>query len=338
MKLANVFSSGALVLGMAAMAGMAGCVGVESAPPYPTRPVKLVVPYPPGNAADLVARAVAEKLAGQWGQPVTVENQAGRVSVPGVDFVAKSPADGYTLLVHSISYAVDAGLYSNLPYDPARDFAPVASIARQPFVLVASPALGAKSVAELTAMTQAQPGQYKFASLGPTTQIYFVAEQFKRQSGAHAANVSHKTVIEANAAVARGDAAFWFPPVAGAMAGIKEGKLVPLAVTADQRWPALPQVPTMAEAGVPNMASAAWFGLWAPAGVPAALVNKIGQDVATALAAPDLREKLARMGAEPLTMTPARFGGFVAGEIESSKRFVKELGIAPQAYTPPAKQ
>ena len=337
MKSARMFSGRALALGVAAMGGLAGCASVGEAPPYPTRPVKLVVPYPAGNAADLVGRAVAEKLSGQWGQPVTVENQAARVSVPGVDFVAKSPADGYTLLVHSISYAVDAGLYSNLPYDPARSFAPVASIARQPFVLVVSPSLGAKSVAELTAMTQARPGQYKFASLGPTTQIYFVAEQFKRQSGAHAANVSHKNLIEANAAVAKGDAAFWFPPVAGAMAGIKEGKLVPLAVTADQRWPALPQVPTMAEAGVPNMTAAAWFGLWAPAGVPDALVNKVSQDVATALAAPDMREKLARMGAEPLTMTPARFGGFVASEIESSKRFVRELGIAPQAYPPPAK-
>lgn len=337
-KFSRMIASGAFALGVAVAGGMAGCAGIEQAPPYPTRPVKLVVPYPAGNAADLVGRALAEKLAQQWGQPVTVENQAARVSVPGVDFVAKSPADGHTLLVHSISYAVDAGLYTNLPYDPARDFAPVASIARQPFVLVASPSVGAMSVAGLTAMSKARPGTLKFASLGPTTQIYFVAEQFKRQSGTDAANVSHKNVIEANAAVAKGDAAFWFPPVAGAMAGIKEGKLVPLAVTAGKRWPALPQVPTMAEAGVPNMEAAAWFGLWAPAGVPAAWVNKISQDVAAALAAPDMQEKLARMGAEPLTMTPAQFGGFVASEIEASKRFVKELGIAPQAYTPPVRQ
>ncbi len=337
MKLANMCSGRVLVVG-AAMAGLAGCAGMEQAPSYPIRPVKLVVPYPSGNAADLVGRLVAERLSQQWGQPVTVENQPGRVTIPGVDYVAKSPADGYTLLVHSISYAVDAGLYTNLPYDPAKDFAPVASIARQPFVLAASPSLGARSVTELAAMTKARPGQNKFASLGPTTQVYFVAEQFKRQSGADAANASYKSLGEANAAVAKGEAAFWFPPVAGAMAGIKEGKLVPLAVTADKRWPALPQVPTMAEAGVPKMQAAAWFGLWAPGGVPAALVNKIGKDVAAALAAPDMQEKLARIGAEPMTMTPAQFGGFVAGEIESSKRFVKELGIAPQAYVPPARQ
>ena len=143
MKLANMCSGRVLVVG-AAMAGLAGCAGMEQAPSYPIRPVKLVVPYPSGNAADLVGRLVAERLSQQWGQPVTVENQPGRVTIPGVDYVAKSPADGYTLLVHSISYAVDAGLYTNLPYDPAKDFAPVASMARQPFVLAASPSLGAR--------------------------------------------------------------------------------------------------------------------------------------------------------------------------------------------------
>lgn len=334
MKFANALSACALAVGIAAITG---CAGLEQAPPYPARPVKLVVPYPVGNAGDVVGRLVAEKLSQQWGQPVTVENQAGRVTVPGVDYVAKSPADGYTLLVHSISYAVDAGLYTNLPYDSARDFAPVASIAKQPFVLVASPSLGAKSVAELTAMTKAKPAEYKFASLGPTTQVYFVAEQFKRQSGADAANLTCKSLGEANAAVAKGEAAFWFPPVAGAMAGIKEGKLAPLAVTAEKRWPALPQVPTMAEAGMQKMAAAAWFGVWAPAAVPAALVSKIGKDVAAVLATPDMQEKLARIGAEPMIMTPAQFGRFVAAETESSRRFVKELGITPQAYSPPAK-
>jgi tripartite-type tricarboxylate transporter receptor subunit TctC len=325
-----------LVAVCAFAAGLAGCAGTQEAAKFPAQPVKVVIPYPAGNAADLVGRVVAEKLTQLWGQPVTVENRGGPTTVPGVDSVAKAKADGHTLLVHSISYAVDAGLYTNLPYDPEKDFAPVAPFARQPFVLVAAPTLGVGNVAGLVG--KAKAGQLKFASLGTTTQVYFVAEQFRRQAGFQAANVSVKSLVEANGAVAKGDAAFWFPPVAGAMAGIREGKLVPLAVTADKRAPMLPQVPTMAEAGVPNMESYAWFGMWAPAGTPSGVVDRIAQDVERALAAPDVREKLARMGAEPMSMTPAQFGRFVRGEIESSRRFTGELGIKPQAYAPPAKQ
>lgn len=315
--------------------GLAGCAGTQEAAKYPAQPVKVVIPYPAGNAADTVGRIVVEKLGQLWGQPVTVENRAGATSVPGVDAVAKAKADGHTLLVHSISFAVDAGLYTGLPYDPEKALAPVAPFARQPFVLVAAPSLGVNSVAGLVGKATAAP--MKYASLGATTQVYFIAEQFRRQAKFDAANVSVKSLVEANGALAKGDAAFWFPPVAGAVAGIREGKLVPLAVTADRRTALLPQVPTMAEAGVPQMESYAWFGLWAPAGTPAGVVDRIAQDVERALAAPDVREKLARLGAEPMSMTPSQFGRFVRGEIESSRRFTGELGIKPQAYAAPAK-
>lgn len=330
MKLSRIVSACAVAL------TVAGCASMQEAQKYPAQPVKVVIPYPAGNAADLVGRVVAEKLSQQWGQPVTVENRGGPTTVPGVDAVAKAKPDGHTLLVHSVSYAVDAGLYTNLPYDPEKDFAPVAPFARQPFALVAAPSLGVKSVADLVA--KAKAGQLKFASLGTTTQIYFIAEQFKRQAKFNAANVTAKSLVEGNGAVAKGDVAFWFPPVAGAMAGIREGKLVPLAVTGDKRSPMLPQVPTMAEAGVPNMESYAWFGLWAPAGVPSAVVDKLAQDVERALASPDVREKLAKMGAEPMSMTPSQFGRFVRGETAASRRFTGELGIKPQAYSPPARQ
>lgn len=314
---------------------LAGCAGTQEVVKFPAQPVKVVIPYPAGNAADLVGRVVAEKLSQLWGQPVNVENRGGPTTVPGVDSVAKAKADGHTLLVHSVSYAVDAGLYTNLPYDPERDFAPVAPFARQPFALVASPSLGAKNVADLVAKAKAAP--LKYASLGTTTQVYFIAEQFRRQAKFDAANVSVKSLVEANGAVAKGDAAFWFPPVAGAMAGIREGKLVPLAVTGEKRSAMLPQVPTMAEAGLPNVESYAWFGMWAPAGTPQATVDRIAQDVERALASPDVREKLARMGAEPMSMTPSQFGRFVRGETASSKRLTAELGIQPKAYSPPAK-
>jgi tripartite-type tricarboxylate transporter receptor subunit TctC len=319
-------------------AGLAGCAGVEQAPPYPTKAVRVVIPYPAGNTADVVGRVIAGKLAQQWGQPVNVENIAGRTTVPGVDSVAKAASDGYTLLIHSVSYAVDAGLYTNLPYDPAKDFAPVAPIARQPFALVASPSLGVRSVAALVSLAKSKPEPLGFASLGPTTQVYFIAEQFKKQAGIQATNVSYKSLVEANGAVAMGEQAFWFPPVAGAMPAIREGKLVPLAVTAAKRAAMLPQTPTMAEAGIAGMESAAWFGMWAPAGTSRALVNKIASEVERALAAPDVQEKLAKMGAEPMKMTPAQFGDFVGAEITSSRHFVQELGVKPQAYSPPPKQ
>jgi tripartite-type tricarboxylate transporter receptor subunit TctC len=310
---------------------------MQEAPQYPTKPVQVIVPYPTGNAADVVARIVAEKLSQIWGQPVVVENRPGRVTIPGVDSVAKSKPDGYTLLAHSISFSTDAGLITNLPYDPDKDFVAIAPFAKQPFALVAAPSLGAKSVADLVAMAKAKPGQLKFGSLGPTTQIYFVTEQFKKQTGISAANVTYKGLVDANAATAKGEVEFWFPPVAGAMGGVREGKLVVLAVTGEKRSPMLPQVPTMTEAGVPNMVSAAWFGMWAPAGVPPAIVNRIAQDVARALESPDVQEKLAKLGAEPMRMTPAQFAAFVRSEAEASKRLVQGLGIKPQPYEP-AKQ
>jgi tripartite-type tricarboxylate transporter receptor subunit TctC len=329
MKFSNLFAACTIALGMTA------CASLQEEVKFPTRAVKVIVPYPQGNTADVVARTVAEKLSQLWGQAVTVENRPGAVTVPGVDAVAKAKPDGYTLLAHSISFAVDAGLYSNLPYSPEKDFVAVAPFARQPFALVASPSLGVKSVADLVARSKAGP--LKFASLGTTTQIYFIGEQFKKQVGFNAANASYKSLAEGNAAVAKGEVAFWFPPVAGAMAGIRDGKLVALAVTSEKRAAMLPQVPTMAEAGVRGMESSAWFGLWAPAGVPAGVVDRIAKDVERAVASPEVSEKLAKMGAEPMRMTPSEFARFVRTETETSRNFVRELGIKPQPYVAPAK-
>jgi tripartite-type tricarboxylate transporter receptor subunit TctC len=322
---------------LAAALFLTGCATTGQIAHYPTQPVRIIVPYPEGNVADTFGRIVAGKLAEVWGQPVTVENRPGGVTVPGVDAVAKSKPDGHTLLVHSVSYAVNAGLYTNLPYDSEEDLVAVVPFARQPFVLAASPVVGAKNVANFVASAKAKPGQYKFASLGETTQVHFVAEQFKRQAGIEAGSVVYKGVVDANAATAKGEVAFWFPPVAGAMAGIKDGKLVPLAVTSGKRSAMLPQVPTLSEAGIDNMESAAWFGMWAPAGTAPGVINKISKDVAQALRAPDVLEKFAKAGAEPLFMTPTQFASFVRDEIEASRRFVKQLGIEPQSYTPSAK-
>ena len=321
-----------IVSSIALALGLVSCASVQDAPTFPTQPVKLIVPYPQGNVADVFHRIMADKLAQMWGQPVTVENQPG---MPGVVAAARANADGHTLLAHSISYAVDPGFYTNSTYDPDKVFTALAPVARQPFALVVSPSLGVKSVAELVSLAKNKPGQLKFGSLGVRSQIYLVAEQFKKQTGIDVANVSFKSLAEANAAVAKNEVAFWFPPVAGAVPGVKEGKLVVLAVTADKRAPMLPQAPTMAEAGIGNMEIAAWFGLWSPAGVAGGVANKIASDVAKAVEAPDVREKFAKAGAEVLQMSPRQFASFVREEIAVSRRQVKELGIQPTPYAPP---
>jgi len=327
--------TGALAIAVALVQGLSGCASVQPAPPYPTKAVRVVIPYPVGNTVDVFGRVVTDKLAQMWGQPVIVENRPG---IASVDAVAKAPADGYTLLVHGMPFALDAALFENLPYSPEKDFAAVAPFASQPFALVAAPSLGVRSVAELVALAKARPGGLSYASYGPTNQLYFLAEQLKQQTGIAAGNVTVPGLVEGNAAVAQGRVGFWLPPIAGAMAGIREGKLIALAVTGGARSPMLPQVPTLEEAGVGNMRNAsAWFGMWAPAGVPSALVDKLSADVARALESPDVREKLVKAGATPLNMSPADFARFVRSQIGVSRQFVKDLGVAPQRYVAPAR-
>lgn len=324
-----------LLIATFATLAAAGCASLDPEPSFPTKGVRVVIPYPVGNTVDVFGRVVTDKLAQLWGQPVTVENRPG---IPNIDSVAKSAPDGHTLLVHGMPFALDAALFTNLPYEPEKDFAAVAPFAAQPFALVASPSLGVKTVAELVATARAKPGQLTFASYGPTNQLYFLAEQFKKSTGIDAKNVTVAGLVEGNAATAQGRVSFWFPPIAGAMAAIREGKLVPLGVTGAARSPMLPNVPTMEEAGVANMRNAtAWFGMWAPAGTPRAVVGKLSRDVARALASPEVREKLIKAGAVPMEMTPAQFSGFVHGEIDASRRFVRDLGVTPKPYSAPAK-
>lgn len=331
MKISKIVLACVLVLGLAVGAA------AQQSSNYPAQPVKVIVPYPAGNTADLVGRVVAEKLSQIWGQPVNVENRPGPGTVPGVNEVAKSKPDGYTLLSFGIPYVFNPLVLTNLPYDTEKDLVAVAPYVKQPFALAASPALGVKSVADLVAMAKAKPG-LKFGSLGTTTPVYFVAEQFKKQTQIDVAHVGYKSLIDANEATAKGEVAFWFPPVTGALTGAKEGKVTPLAVTSEKRSAMLPQVPTMAEAGVKNMEKAAWFGMWAPAGTPAGIVEKIAKDVNSALDSPEVREKLSKMGAEPMSMTPSQFAAFVRGETEANRLFLNELGVKPQPYVAPKKE
>jgi tripartite-type tricarboxylate transporter receptor subunit TctC len=290
----------------------------------------VIVPFTAGSGVDVVARMVGSKLSEFWGQPVTVENHVGAGGSLGAGLVAKSPPDGYTLLINSTSHAVNAALYASLPYDPLKDFVAVAPLVAQPYVLVAGPSAGVRTVSELIAAAKANPGQLKFASAGTGSGTHMVAEKFKVAANIDVVHVPNKGGPEANADATSGRVTYWFPPIALALTQVRDGKLVALGVSSARRSSLLPDVPAIAEAGLGGFEDTIWFGVWVPGATPAGLVDQISRDVARALATPDVRDRLTKLGAEPMSMTPAEFARFVRDEVESAGRVVKAAGIKPQ--------
>jgi tripartite-type tricarboxylate transporter receptor subunit TctC len=298
---------------------------------YPAKPVRVIVPYSPGSGIDAIAaRPVVQKLAEIWGQAVVVDNKTGAGGTIGTTLAAKAPPDGYTLLINSSAHVSNPLLYSTQPYDATKDFVPVAALVRLPNVLVVAPSTGMKSVAELIAAAKAKPGQLNFASSGTGTGTHLTAEKFKLTAGIDVMHIPYKGGPEAMTDVMMGRVTYWLPSIGTALPLIQSGKLIALAVTSRQRSPALPNVPTLAESGLSGFDDALWIGLWAPAGTAAPIVAKIAQDVARALAMPDLRELLASNVAEPMNMTPAEFALFIRNETESAARVIKAAGVTPQ--------
>jgi len=318
------------VIAVALAAGMS-IAGGAVAQSYPARPVHVIVPFSPGSGIDAIgARPVMQKLAEMWGQPVIVENRTGAGGTIGTASVAKAPADGYTLLVNSAAHVTNPLLYSNPPYDAAKDFVVVAPLVRLPNVLVVAPSMGIKSLPELIALAKAKPGQLNFASSGTGTGTHFTAEKFKLVAGIDVEHIPYKGGPEAMTDVMTGRVTYWLPSIGTALPFIQGGKLVALAVTSRQRSAALPNVPTLAESGLAGFDDALWMGMWAPAGTSAAIVDKIAQDIARAFAMPDLRERLASNVAEPMDITPAEFARFIRTETEAAARVIKAAGIKPQ--------
>jgi tripartite-type tricarboxylate transporter receptor subunit TctC len=298
---------------------------------YPARPVHVIVPFSPGSGIDAIgARPVMQKLAEMWGQPVIVENRTGAGGTIGTALVAKAPADGYTLLVNSAAHVTNPLLYANPPYDAAKDFVVVAPLVRLPNVLVVAPSMGIKSVAELIAAAKAKPGQLNFASSGTGTGTHFTAEKFKLMAGIDVEHIPYKGGPEAMTDVMTGRVTYWLPSIGTALPFIQGGKLLALGVTSRRRSAALPNVPTLAESGLAGFDDALWMGVWAPAGTPAPIVDKLAQDIARAFAMPDLRERLASNVAEPMEITPAEFARFIRSETEAAARVIKAAGIKPQ--------
>lgn len=295
-------------------------------PTYPTKPVKLVVPYPPGGPTDIVARLVAQKLSEQMGQQFIVDNRPGAGGNLGAEVVARSPADGYTLVVATTAHAINPSLFKNLGYSLSRDFAPVSQLTSGPLVIVANPALAAKSVSELIAQAKSRPGELNFASSGNGQSTHLSAELFASMAGVKMNHIPYKGSAPALADTVGGQTQVMFDTMLSAMPHVKAGKLKALAVTSATRSPAAPDVPTVAESGLPGYEVIAWNGLLAPAGTPPEVVVRLSAELKKALAAPDMKDKFAAQGFAAVWSTPEAFGRFLAAEVDKWARVVKVSG------------
>ncbi len=282
---------------------------------YPSKPVKLIVPCPPGGATDVVARTLGQKLSEAWGQPVIVENRTGAGGNIGADVVAKAAPDGYTLLVASpAEIAINPSLYPQMPYDAAKDLLPVAQLATAPLVLVVHPSVPAKTVADLIALAKADPTKINFASSGSGGPQHMAGELFKLMAHVDATHVPYKGGAPAITDLLGGQVQFFFAGVPPALPHIKTGRLRAIAVTTPRRSALLPELPTVDEAGLPGFAVDNWQGLLAPAGTPANVVSKVAADVAKIEAEPDFAAKLRALGAETVESSPTKFAAFIQAE------------------------
>ena len=304
--------------------------GGAAAQSWPTKPVRVIVPFTAGSATDILARTFGQKLQEMWGQPVVIENRPGAGGTIGAGIVAHAPPDGYLLLVHSAGYAVNPWIYPGLPYDTAKDFTEIVPLGGQPNVLVVAPETGLKSVQELIARAKASPGKLNFGSAGMGSGTHVNAEKFKLATGIDVVHVPYKGTPEAINDTIAGRLTYYFAPISAALPQVKAGKLVPLAVSSSQRSSVLPDVPTLAESGLPGFDYNLWVAMFGPAGMPADLVDKINRDVQAAAQTPEVKERLVNLGAEPMPMTPAQFKAFTKRELDDSQKIVQTAGIKAQ--------
>jgi tripartite-type tricarboxylate transporter receptor subunit TctC len=297
---------------------------------YPNKAVKIIVPFTAGSATDILARTVGQKLNEMWGQTVVVENRVGAGGTIGASMVAKAPPDGYTLLVHSAAQAVNPFIYPNLPYDTLKDFVQIAPLGGQPNVLVVAPSTGYKTVADLVADAKKKPGALNFASAGTGSGTHLNAEKFKLAAGIDVLHIPYKGTPEALTDTMTGRVAYFFSPISAALPHVRDGKLVALGVSTAKRAGTLPNVPTIAESGLPGFDYVLWVAAFAPAGTPADVVEKVNRDINRVLREPDVKERMAALGAEAMPMTTAEFDKFMRSEMDEAAKVVKAGGIKVQ--------
>ena len=294
---------------------------------WPSKAVKIIVPFTAGSGTDIIARTVSERLSPQLGQPIVIENRPGAGGTIGGAIVAKSEPDGYTLFVHSSSYTVTPSTYKDLPYDTLRDLTGIIPLGLLPNVLVMAPSKGIHSVKELVAAAKARPGAMNSASVGVGSATHLNAERFRLGAGIDTVNVPFKGSPEALTEIMTGRVDFYFCPVNAVLPLLKDGKLVALAVGSTKRSLALPDLPTTLEAGVPDSDYNFWVGMFAPSKTPHETINRLYQETAKALHSAEVRDKLARLGAEPMEYTPDAFNAYLRREIAANAALVKAAGI-----------
>jgi tripartite-type tricarboxylate transporter receptor subunit TctC len=295
---------------------------------YPTKPVTIVVPFPAGGALDTVARGLAEQMRTDLGQPVIVDNRAGAGGTVGSGTVARAAPDGYTILLGSVAtHAIAAGLYPKLPYDPIGDFAPITQLTGSPLVLAASPQFKAANVTELVAAAKAQPGKINYASTGNGTAVHIAGEAFRKAAGIDVLHVPYKGGPQATTALLAGESSYMLANPQLVLSFIQAGKLKALAVTGASRLEALPNVPTLKEAGVPGVEVTTWFGLWAPKGTPQLVIERLNAAARKALATAEVKRQLDAQGDGPVGSSVADFSAFTRAEHKYWVAFVQSAGI-----------
>jgi tripartite-type tricarboxylate transporter receptor subunit TctC len=311
-------------------AGLAALLAAGSAwaqPAYPAKPIRVIVAFAPGGIADFAARSVSQKLSETFGVPVVVENRPGAGGITGAEVVAKSPPDGYTLLVTSISHTINPSVRKNLPFDAVRDFAPVTLITDAPNFLVVHPSLPARSVKELVALARARPGQISYASSGTGTSTHLSGELFKSLARIDIVHVPYKGGGPAVIDLVGGHVQMMFSTLPSVLQQVRAGKLRGLAVTGARRFPAAREFPTMIEAGIAGFEVSGWSGMFAPTGTPREAVSRLAAEIGKILRAPELKERFFVQGAEPVGNTPAEFAAFVGAEIAKWKKVVEASGM-----------
>ena len=316
-------------LGLALLTWL-GTSGAAWAQTYPVKPIKFMVPFSAGSATDIVARLLGESLSKSLGQTIVIENRLGAGGTIAAAQVARSEPDGYTLLVHSSGHVLNPALYPNLGYDTQKDLTGITLLAALPNVLVVNPAKGWKTQAELVAAAKARPGQLNYASAGMGSATHMNAEVFRLQTGIDALHIPYKGTPDAMTNVIGGSNDWFFAPLASALPLIRDGKLQALSISTRTRSALLPNVPTSIEAGAAESDYTLWVGLLAPSATPAAVVKKLHDEVVRALASSDVKERLAKLGAEPLSMTPEAFNAAIRSEMESAARIAKAANLKAQ--------
>ncbi|MFL6799280.1 MAG: Bug family tripartite tricarboxylate transporter substrate binding protein [Xanthobacteraceae bacterium] len=316
---------GALALLFAVVTPLTGSLAQD----YPVRPVKIIVPFGAGGPADVFSRQVAQHLSDALKQPFVVEDRPGAGSIIGTDAVAKSPADGYTLLTMSNTHTVNESLTPNKPFQLMRDFVPVASINYSDLIMVIHPSVPAQDLKEFIALAKAKPGELNYASSGPGTPYHMAGELFKAMTGTNLVHVPHKASGEMRNSVIGGHVQMAFDAITTMASNVKAGQVRALGTSALQRSSVFPEVPTIAEAGVPGYETTIWLGIMAPAGTPQAIVDKLNAEINKAITRPDIKAAWSQQGAVPMPMTPPEFDAYLRKDVEKWAQVVKAAGLGP---------